>query len=99
MGTVIWLGKRVVRVEKVPDPIIEDPSDAIVRITSSGICGSDLHLYEVMGPFMERADVLGREPIGVLEEVGRDFTNIRPGDRVVVPFNIARACCYRGSSI
>jgi len=72
----------------VPDPIIKEPMDAIIRITSSGICGSDLHLYEVMGPFMEPGDILGHEPMGIVEEVGTDVTRIGPGDRVVVPFNI-----------
>ena len=94
MRAVAWHGKRDVRVEQVPDPIIRDPTDAIVRITSSGICGSDLHLYEVMGPFMEPGDILGHEPMGIVEEVGADVTSIGPGDRVVVPFNIACGHCF-----
>jgi threonine dehydrogenase-like Zn-dependent dehydrogenase len=78
----------------VPDPKIEHPTDAIVRITSSGVCGSDLHLYEVMGPFMEVGDILGHEPIGIVEEVGSAVTNITAGDRVVVPFQIACGHCF-----
>jgi threonine dehydrogenase-like Zn-dependent dehydrogenase len=91
---VTFHGKRDVRVDTVPDPSIEFPTDAIVRITSSGICGSDLHLYEVMGPFIEEGDVLGHEPMGVVEEVGAEVTHIEPGDRVVVPFNISCGHCF-----
>src|SRR5215211_4472652 len=94
MKAVTWHGKRDVRVDDVPDPRIEEPTDAIVRITSSGICGSDLHLYEVMGPFMEGGDVLGHEPIGIVEEVGSEVRHIAPGDRVVVPFNISCGRCF-----
>ena len=70
MKAVTWHGKRDVRVDTVPDPAIQEPTDAIIRITSSGICGSDLHLYEVMGPFMGEGDILGHEPMGIVEEVG-----------------------------
>jgi threonine dehydrogenase-like Zn-dependent dehydrogenase len=91
---VTFHGKRDVRVDTVPDPSIEFPTDAIVRITSSGICGSDLHLYEVMGPFIEEGDVLGHEPMGVVEEVGAEVTHIEPGDRVVIPFNISCGKCF-----
>jgi threonine dehydrogenase-like Zn-dependent dehydrogenase len=94
MKAVAWHGKRDVRVDSVPDPRIEHPSDAIVRITSSGICGSDLHLYEVMGPFMEAGDILGHEPMGIVEEVGSAVTNLAVGDRVVVPFQIACGHCF-----
>jgi threonine dehydrogenase-like Zn-dependent dehydrogenase len=94
MRAVTWHGKRDVRVETVPDPAIEHPTDAIVRITSTGICGSDLHLYEVMGPFMREGDVLGHEPMGIVEEVGAEVTQIAPGDRVVIPFNIACGHCF-----
>jgi threonine dehydrogenase-like Zn-dependent dehydrogenase len=89
-----WHGKRDVRVEEVPDPRIEQPTDAIVKITSSAICGSDLHLYEVLGPFLHPGDVLGHEPMGIVEEVGPDVTHIKPGDRVVVPFNISCGHCW-----
>ncbi|GGM45813.1 glutathione-dependent formaldehyde dehydrogenase [Micromonospora sonchi] len=94
MRAVTWHGKRDVRVEEVPDPRIEEPTDAIVRITSTAICGSDLHLYEVLGPYLKPGDVLGHEPIGVVEEVGPGVTRLRPGDRVVVPFNISCGSCW-----
>jgi threonine dehydrogenase-like Zn-dependent dehydrogenase len=94
MKAVTFHGRRDVRVDSVPDPTIEQPTDAIVRVTSSGICGSDLHLYEVMGAFMDEGDILGHEPIGVVEAVGAAVTQIRPGDRVVIPFNISCGHCY-----
>jgi threonine dehydrogenase-like Zn-dependent dehydrogenase len=94
MKAVTWHGRRDVRVETVPDPIIEQPTDAVVRVTSSGICGSDLHLYEVMAPFMEEGDILGHEPIGIVEEVGAEVPGLQRGDRVVIPFNIACGHCY-----
>jgi threonine dehydrogenase-like Zn-dependent dehydrogenase len=91
---VTYHGKRDVRVDTVPDPTIEQPTDAIIRVTSSGICGSDLHLYEVMGPFMGEGDILGHEPMGIVEAVGAEVTHITPGDRVVIPFNISCGSCY-----
>jgi len=94
MKAVTWHGKRDVRVDTVPDPKIEQPTDAIVRITSTAICGSDLHLYEVLGPFLDEGDVLGHEPMGIVEEVGSEVTNIKPGDRVVIPFNISCGHCW-----
>jgi threonine dehydrogenase-like Zn-dependent dehydrogenase len=94
MKAVTFHGKRDVRVDTVPDPSIEAPTDAIVRVTSSGICGSDLHLYEVMGPFIEEGDVLGHEPMGVVEEVGAEVGHIEAGDRVVIPFNISCGRCF-----
>ncbi|MDQ4040574.1 MAG: glutathione-dependent formaldehyde dehydrogenase [Actinomycetota bacterium] len=94
MKAVTWQGKRDVRVEQIDDPRIEQPTDAIVRITSTAICGSDLHLYEVLGPFMSPGDVLGHEPMGVVEEVGAQVTHVKPGDRVVVPFNISCGHCW-----
>jgi threonine dehydrogenase-like Zn-dependent dehydrogenase len=89
-----WHGKRDVRVEDVPDPRIEQPTDAIIKVTSSAICGSDLHLYEVLGPFLSPGDVLGHEPMGIVEEVGPEVTHISRGDRVVVPFNISCGSCW-----
>src|SRR5437588_1375316 len=94
MKAVTFHGKRDVRVDNVPDPTIQEPTDAIIRITSSGICGSDLHLYEVLGPFMGEGDILGHEPMGIVEEVGAEVTHITPGDRVVIPFNISCGHCY-----
>ncbi len=94
MKAIAWHGKRDVRVDNVPDPTIQEPTDAIVRITTTAICGSDLHLYEVLGMFMEEGDILGHEPIGIVEEVGPEVTHIQPGDRVVIPFNIACGHCF-----
>ncbi|MFA1548209.1 zinc-dependent alcohol dehydrogenase [Actinomadura chokoriensis] len=94
MRAVTWHGKRDVRVDTVPDPQIKEPDDAIVRITSSGVCGSDLHLYEVLGPFLDEGDILGHEPMGVVEETGPEVKHVKPGDRVVVPFNIACGRCH-----
>jgi threonine dehydrogenase-like Zn-dependent dehydrogenase len=91
---VVWHGKEDVRIEDVADPTIQEPTDAIIRVTSSGICGSDLHLYSVLGMFMEEGDVLGHEPMGIVEEVGRDVTQVKPGDRVVIPFNIVCGSCW-----
>ena len=94
MRAVTWHGRRDVRVEDVPDPIIKEPNDAIIKITSSGLCGSDLHLYETLGPFMGEGDVLGHEPMGVVEEVGSDVDGLQVGDRVVVPFQICCGHCW-----
>ncbi|HEV2778895.1 MAG TPA: zinc-dependent alcohol dehydrogenase [Actinophytocola sp.] len=94
MKAVAWHGKRDVRVDNVADPVIKEPTDVIVRITSSGICGSDLHLYELFGPFLGEGDVLGHEPMGIVQEVGGGVTEVRPGDRVVVPFNISCGTCF-----
>jgi threonine dehydrogenase-like Zn-dependent dehydrogenase len=94
MRAVTWQGKRSVSVETVPDPVLSEPTDAIIRVTTTGLCGSDLHLYEVMAPFLDAGDVLGHEPMGIVEEVGADVTHIRPGDRVVVPFNISCGSCW-----
>src|SRR5687768_11729143 len=94
MRAVTWHGRADVRVDTVPDPTIQEPTDVIIEITSSGICGSDLHLIEVMAPFMTVGDVMGHEPMGVVREVGRDVTAVKPGDRVVVPFNISCGTCW-----
>src|SRR3989440_419938 len=94
MKAVTYHGKRDVRVDEVPDPAIEQPTDAIIRVTSSGICGSDLHLYEVMGAFMDEGDILGHEPMGIVEAVGSEVTQIKPGDRVVIPFNVSCGHCF-----
>ncbi|MDT0183917.1 zinc-dependent alcohol dehydrogenase [Microbacterium sp. ARD31] len=94
MRAVTWQGRRHVEVQDVPDPRIEEPTDAIIRVTSTAICGSDLHLYEVFGPFLDAGDILGHEAMGVVEAVGSDVSRLRPGQRVVVPFNIACGTCF-----
>ncbi|MFD3627729.1 MULTISPECIES: zinc-dependent alcohol dehydrogenase [unclassified Streptomyces] len=94
MRALTWQGKRDVRLETVPDPKIEEPTDAIIRVTSSGLCGSDLHLYEVLTPFMTPGDILGHEPMGIVEEVGAAVPDLQAGDRVVVPFQIACGNCW-----
>ncbi len=94
MKALAWHGKRDVRVDTVPDPTLQHPTDAIIKVTSSGLCGSDLHLYEVLGPFLDAGDILGHEPMGIVEEVGAEVTHIKAGDRVVIPFNISCGHCY-----
>jgi threonine dehydrogenase-like Zn-dependent dehydrogenase len=94
MKALTWHGRRDVRVETVPDPKIERPTDAVIRVTTTAICGSDLHLYEVLGPFLGQGDVLGHEPMGIVEEVGSQVTHIKAGDRVVIPFNISCGHCW-----
>lgn len=94
MKAVTWQGKRSVEVTEVPDPRIEQPTDAVIKVTSTNICGSDLHLYEVLGAFMTPGDVLGHEAMGIVEAVGPDVQNLAPGDRVVVPFQISCGHCW-----
>jgi len=94
MRAATWQGVRDVRIEEVPDPTIEEDTDAIIKVTSSGLCGSDLHLYEVMAPFMTPGDILGHEPMGIVEAVGPAVTTLAVGDRVVVPFQIACGSCF-----
>ncbi|MDA4108362.1 zinc-dependent alcohol dehydrogenase [Mycolicibacterium holsaticum] len=94
MRAVTWQGRRKVSVDTVPDPAIKEPNDAIIRVTSTNICGSDLHLYEVLGAFMGEGDILGHEAMGVVEEVGRDVNELKVGDRVVIPFNISCGHCF-----
>ena len=94
MRALCWHGTGDVRVDEVPDPIIEDPKDAVIRITSTAICGSDLHLYNGFMPTMEKGDVLGHENMGEVVEVGSEVQNLKVGDRVVVPFNIACGECF-----
>lgn len=93
MRAVTWHSPRTVTVEDVPDAAVVDPGDALVRVTSTAICGSDLHLYDVFGPFMRRGDVLGHEAMGVVEAVGSSVGRVEVGDRVVVPFVIACGEC------
>ncbi|WP_275004064.1 zinc-dependent alcohol dehydrogenase [Promicromonospora iranensis] len=94
MRALTWQGREHVSVETVPDPRIVEPNDAIVRVTSTAICGSDLHLYSVLGAFLDSGDVLGHEAMGVVEEVGPEAGDLRVGDRVVVPFGIACGHCW-----
>jgi threonine dehydrogenase-like Zn-dependent dehydrogenase len=94
MKAVTWQGRKDMRVEEVPDPTIQDGTDAIVRITTTGLCGSDLHLYDPLTPFMTPGDIVGHEPMGIVEEVGPDVTELSPGDRVVVPFNVSCGSCW-----
>ncbi len=94
MRAVTWQGRRDIQVHDVPDPRIEDPGDVVLKVTRTGLCGSDLHLYEVMGPFMNTGDVLGHETMGEVVEVGAGITNLAVGDRVVVPFQIACGDCF-----
>ena len=94
MKAVTWQGTHDMRVTEVPDPRIEQPTDAIIKVTSSGLCGSDLHLYETLAPFMEPGDVVGHEPMGIVEEVGSGVTELQVGDRVVIPFNVCCGSCW-----
>ncbi|WP_421733723.1 zinc-dependent alcohol dehydrogenase [Cellulomonas sp.] len=94
MRALTWQGHEKVSVESVPDPHLVEPTDAIVRVTSTAICGSDLHLYAVLGMYLDAGDVLGHEAMGVVEEVGSGAGTLRPGDRVVIPFNISCGTCW-----
>jgi threonine dehydrogenase-like Zn-dependent dehydrogenase len=94
MRALTWQGHLDVQVTDVPDPQIQEPNDAIIRVTSTAICGSDLHLYGVLGPFLRPGDVLGHEAMGVVEEIGPEITNLAVGDRVVIPFNISCGMCW-----
>ncbi len=94
MKAVTFHGKEDVRVEDVPDPSVQEPTDAIIRVTSAAICGSDLHLYDVLGMFIDEGDILGHEAMGIVEDVGPAVTNLHQGDRVVIPFNIACGDCW-----
>jgi threonine dehydrogenase-like Zn-dependent dehydrogenase len=98
MKALTWHGKRDVRVDTHPDPTIQEATDAIIQVTSSGLCGSDLHLYETLGPFLDSGDILGHEPMGIVQEVGAEVTHIKAGDRVVIPFNISCGHCHMCSS-
>jgi threonine dehydrogenase-like Zn-dependent dehydrogenase len=91
---LVWHGKEDVRVDDVPDPSLQEPTDAIVRVTATAICGSDLHLYSKLGIAMKEGDILGHEAVGVVEETGSDVAHVSPGDRVVVPFNISCGRCF-----
>ncbi len=94
MKAVTWQGSQDVRVQEVPDARIVDPTDAVIRVTSTGLCGSDLHLYDPLSPFMSPGDIIGHEPMGIVEEVGPEVRDLAVGDRVVVPFNISCGSCW-----
>ncbi len=94
MKALVWHGKEDVRCDNVPDAKIEQPTDIVVRITATAICGSDLHLYDGLMPTMKDGDILGHEPMGIVEEVGSSVTKLKKGDRVVVPFTIACGHCW-----
>jgi threonine dehydrogenase-like Zn-dependent dehydrogenase len=94
MKALTWQGNEKVEVIDVPDPQIEAPTDAIIKVTSTAICGSDLHLYGVLGPYLKPGDVLGHETMGIVEEIGSGITNLSVGDRVVIPFNISCGHCW-----
>ncbi len=93
MRALTWQAPTRVSIEEVPDPRIEEPTDAVIRVTSTAICGSDLHLYDVLAPYLSPGDVLGHEVMGIIEEVGSAVTRFAPGDRVVVPFVISCGVC------
>ncbi|MEN8674417.1 alcohol dehydrogenase catalytic domain-containing protein [Nocardioides sp.] len=94
MKAVTWQAPRKVAVQDVPDAKIIDPTDAVIRVTTTGLCGSDLHLYEPLSPFMTPGDVVGHEPMGIVEEVGSQVQDLKVGDRVVVPFNVSCGSCW-----
>lgn len=94
MKALCWFGTGDVRVEEVPDPQLQDDRDIIIQVTSTAICGSDLHLYDGLMPTMQKGDILGHEPMGVVVEVGKAITNLKVGDRVVVPFAISCGSCF-----
>jgi threonine dehydrogenase-like Zn-dependent dehydrogenase len=94
LKAVTWQGKRSVSVEEVPDPVLQEPTDAIIQVTTTNICGSDLHLYEPLAAFMDKGDVLGHETMGVVAEVGSDTGDLRVGDRVSIPFQISCGHCW-----
>ncbi len=94
MKAVVWHGKQDMRVDNVPDPKILNPRDAVIKITTTAICGSDLHLYNGAMPGMEAGDIVGHEFMGIVEELGPGVTNLKKGDRVVVPFTIACGNCF-----
>ena len=94
MRAVTWQGNEKMEVKTVPDPTIEEPTDMVIRITATAICGSDLHLYHNGKPVMEEDYVVGHEPMGIVEEVGSAVTKVKKGDRVVIPFNIGCGECH-----
>ncbi|MFC8508705.1 zinc-dependent alcohol dehydrogenase [Streptomyces sp. NPDC057411] len=94
MRALTWQGREDVRVETVPDPVVQDPTDIVVKVTSTGICGSDLHLYSVLGAYLDPGDILGHEAMGIVQETGPEVRTLTRGDRVVVPFNVSCGSCF-----
>ena len=94
MKAICWHGKSDMRLDTVPDPVIQEPTDAIIQVTATAICGSDLHLYDGYTPMMEKGDIIGHEPMGIVVETGSAVTKLKKGDRVVVPFTIACGHCW-----
>jgi threonine dehydrogenase-like Zn-dependent dehydrogenase len=94
MKAVTWQGRQDMQVTEVPDPVIEEPTDVIIKITSTGLCGSDLHLYDPLTPFMTKGDIVGHEPMGTVIELGAEVSTLAIGDRVVVPFNVSCGTCW-----
>ena len=94
MRALVWHGKGDVRVDTVADPEIKHPRDAIIKVSSCAICGSDLHLLDGYQPTMQAGDILGHEPMGIVQEIGAEVTDIAVGDRVVIPFNISCGHCF-----
>ena len=94
MKALTWHGQGDVRVDNVPDPKIEDPGDVVIKVTSTAICGSDLHLFDGFVPMMKEGDIIGHEPMGIVEDVGSSVTKLKKGDRVVVPFTISCGHCW-----
>ncbi len=94
MKALTWQGIEKVEVREVPDPVLQQPTDVVVRVTSTAICGSDLHLYKVLAPYLAEGDILGHEFMGIVEQVGPEVGNLQAGDRVVVPFNISCGHCW-----
>ena len=94
MKALTWQAKRKIEYSDVPDPRIEEADDIIIKVTSTAICGSDLHLYELLGPYMHPGDIVGHEAMGVVQEIGSGVSRVKVGDRVVIPFNVACGTCW-----
>src|SRR5690606_34483459 len=94
MRALTWQGLQDVEIKEVPDPVVEQPTDAVIRVTSTAICGSDLHLYNVLAAYLRPGDILGHEFMGIVEQVGSAVENLQVGDRVVIPFNISCGRCW-----
>src|SRR4051812_49185187 len=94
MKAVCWMGKKDIQVHEVPDPQILGRQDAIVKVSSTAICGSDLHLYDGVIPTLKEYDILGHEFMGEIVEIGPGVKRLKIGDRVIVPFPIACGCCH-----